>query len=186
MTAAVGELRPGAIVIAPRRRELGTGAVVAIAGSQARVFFLDGGRRTIDLAAEALSAVEPSEDQVAVLVAIARTHPGDWAGRRCHHSVYVVLLSAKVRKEARFRARNPEMQPAKPCLYVGLTGLTPEERFENHKGDYKSARFAGAFGRRLAPELYARFNPMPWAVGAAFEPYLADALRRQGHGVWQN
>jgi hypothetical protein len=39
---------------------------------------------------------------------------------------------------------------------------------------------------RLLPDLYARFNPMPFAVGAVFEPYLAEALRRAGHGVWQN
>jgi hypothetical protein len=182
----VKALRTGAFVLAPRRPELGAGAVVAIAGTQARVFFLEGGRRTIDLETEPLAAAAPAEHERVVLHAIARTHPADWVGKRCHHSVYVVLLSARARKAPRFVARNPGMQPSKSCLYVGLTGLSPEERFENHKADHKAARFAGDLGRRLAPEHYARFNPMPWPVGMVFEPYLADALRRQGHGVWQN
>jgi hypothetical protein len=29
--------------------------------------------------------------------------------------------------------RNPNRNPKKPCMYVGMTGLKPEERFANHK-----------------------------------------------------
>jgi Protein of unknown function (DUF3553) len=174
------------IVIASRRPAWGAGIVVSVAGTNARVFFLDGGRRTVDLSVAPLTVVEPAREQVAVFSAVAQTVPADWAGKRCHHSVYAVLLSPDVRKEPRFVARNPRMQPTKPCVYVGLTGLTPEKRFANHKADHKGGRFAGSEGRGLLPELYERFNPMPWVVGTAFEPYLADALRRAGDGVWQN
>ena len=173
------------IVVAPGRPEWGAGIVVSIAGRHARVFFLEGGRRTVDLSVASLSVARPARDQVGVFSAVARTSPADWAGRRCHHRVYAVLLASDVRRNARFAAKNPLMQPRKPCVYVGLTGLSPEERFENHKADYKAGRFA-ADGQRLLPELYERFNPMPWAVGTAFEPYLADSLRRAGYGVWQN
>jgi hypothetical protein len=174
------------IVIAPRRPALGTGIVVSLAGTSARVFFLDGGRRAIDLADEPLSPIEPQAHQLAVLSAVARTQPADWAGKRCHHSVYAILLAPAVRRNRRFAAMNPGRRSAKPCVYVGLTGLTPDERFENHRSGHKGARFAGARGLRLLPDLYERFNPMPFRVGAAFEPYLAGALREEGYGVWQN
>ena len=50
-----------------------------------------------------------------------------------HHNVYVVLLDPAVGKVRKVRATNPKRDPKKPCIYVGMTGLTPEERFTNHK-----------------------------------------------------
>ena len=50
-----------------------------------------------------------------------------------HHNVYVVLLDAAVGRIRKVRAENPKRVPKKPCVYVGMTGLTPEERFANHK-----------------------------------------------------
>lgn len=179
-------VEPSSIVIAPHRPEWGTGIVVSWAGTSARVFFLDGGRRTVDLSVAPLSLVEPAADQVRFFSSVARTRPADWVGQRCHHSVYAVLLSTDVRTNRRFIAKNPGMRPTKPCVYVGLTGLTPRERFANHRAGHKGARFAGSRGLRLLPDLYERFNPMPFGVGDAFEPYLAESLRRAGYGVWQN
>ena len=178
--------RDAAVVEAPHRPECGTGLLVSLAGPNARIFFLEGGRHTVDVSATPLAVVEPTREQVAVCAALAAVRPAEWVGKRCHHSVYVVLLSPTVRKNRHFAAKNPRMRPGMPCVYVGLTGLTPDERFANHRDGHKSARFAGSKGVRLVPELYERFNPMPFAVGAAFEPYLAGALRRAGYGVWQN
>ena len=45
---------------------------------------------------------------------------------RATHSVYVIQLSEEVRSLKRFAAANPNARLDKPCLYVGLTGLTPE------------------------------------------------------------
>jgi hypothetical protein len=56
-----------------------------------------------------------------------------------HHSVYVVLLDAAAGKIRKVRAENPKRDPKKPCVYVGMTGLTPEERFTNHKTGTKAA-----------------------------------------------
>ena len=56
-----------------------------------------------------------------------------------HHNVYVVLLKPAVGKLRKVRAENPNRDPKKPCLYVGLTGLKPEERFANHKAGIKAA-----------------------------------------------
>jgi len=43
-----------------------------------------------------------------------------------------------------------------PCLYVGMTGLTPEERFANHKAGTKAAAVVKRYGLRLLPELYGQ------------------------------
>ncbi len=56
-----------------------------------------------------------------------------------HHNVYVVLLDPAVDQVRKVRAANPKRNPNQPCVYVGMTGLTPEERFENHKAGIKDA-----------------------------------------------
>jgi hypothetical protein len=50
-----------------------------------------------------------------------------------HHHVYVVLLDPAVGRICTVRVANPDRDPKKPCVYVGMTGLTPEERFANRK-----------------------------------------------------
>jgi len=87
---------------------------------------------------------------------------------REHHSVYVVRLD--IDGEAAF--------------YVGLTGLTPERRFENHKRGFKAARVVRRYGVALAPELYADLNPMSWEWAVKMEAELADELRRRGFRVY--
>src|SRR4030095_2611472 len=79
-----------------------------------------------------------------------------------HHNVYVVLLDSAVARLRRVRAENCNRCPDKPCVYVGMTGLTPEERFANHKDGVKDAWVVQRFGIRLLPELYAHLNPMPF------------------------
>jgi hypothetical protein len=56
-----------------------------------------------------------------------------------HHNVYVILLDDAVAKHPSILRLNPKRNPLKPCLYVGMTGLPVEHRFENHKNGYKSA-----------------------------------------------
>lgn len=98
-----------------------------------------------------------------------------------HHYVYVVLLSpAALRSLAR---NNPNRDPQKPCVYVGMSGLAPEERFANHKSGVKAASVVKRFGVKLLPELYECFNPMPFEAAVAMERELADDLRKQGYTV---
>ena len=78
---------------------------------------------------------------------------------------------------------NPERDPKKPCVYVGMTGLAPEERFENHKNGLKAARVVQLYGVRLMPELYDVYNPMPFDAAVVMERELAEDLRRQGYTV---
>jgi hypothetical protein len=100
-----------------------------------------------------------------------------------HHHVYVVLLHALAARDRKVRAENPARDPKKPCVYVGMTGLLPEERFWNHKNGEKAARVVTRFGIRLLPELFAHLNPMPFEAAAQMEKELAEDLRAQGFTV---
>src|SRR5688572_2209694 len=100
-----------------------------------------------------------------------------------HHYVYVVLLDSAVLKLRKIRAVNHTRQKGKPCVYVGMTGLNPDERFANHKAGIKAARVVQRYGLRLLPELYEVFNPMPFDVAAQMEKELAEDLRAQGYTV---
>jgi len=100
-----------------------------------------------------------------------------------HHNVYVVLLDPAVARLRKVRAANPERDPKKPCVYVGMSGLRPEERFTNHKSGDKASSIVRRYGIRLLPELYAHLNPMPFEAAAEMERDLADDLRRVGYTV---
>src|SRR5271163_575724 len=84
------------------------------------------------------------------------------AGKTFHHSVYVILLDQAVLRHPSILRLNPNRDPAKPCVYVGMTGLLVEQRFENHKNGQKSAWVVRKYGLHLMPELYAFLNPMPF------------------------
>jgi predicted GIY-YIG superfamily endonuclease len=88
-----------------------------------------------------------------------------------HHSVYVVYL------------RDPKGD-GRPGYYVGMTGLTPEERFKNHKTGVKAARVVQKHGVRLVPKLFAHLNPMPYEKAVEMEVFLADSLRKRGYVVF--
>ena len=79
--------------------------------------------------------------------------------------------------------RNPKGD-GKAGYYVGMTGLTPEQRFENHKKGYKSARVVTRCGERLVRRLYEHLNPMPFAKAVEMEAALADSLRKRGYVVY--
>ena len=104
---------------------------------------------------------------------------------RYHHSVYVVLLSKNVRYERKFSRCNPDCDSSKPCVYVGMTGQSPDVRFDKHKAGLKSNKFVRLYGQRLMPELYECYNPMPYDAARDMEIELAIHLREKGYGVWQ-
>lgn len=100
-----------------------------------------------------------------------------------HHNVYVVLLDAAVGRIRKVKALNPKRKAELPCVYVGMTGLNPEERFANHKAGVKAAWVVKRYGVRLLPELFAHLNPMPFEAAARMEVDLAEDLRRAGYTV---
>ena len=91
--------------------------------------------------------------------------------RAGHHSVYVVYL------------RNPRGD-GKAGYYVGMTGLPPDVRFQNHKAGIKAARVVRKYGERLVPKLYAHLNPMSFARAQQMEVALAESLRKRGYVVF--
>jgi predicted GIY-YIG superfamily endonuclease len=99
------------------------------------------------------------------------------------HNVYVVLLDPAVRRFRKVRAENPKRDPKKACLYVGMTGLTPEERFANHKAGIKAASLVKRYGVRLLPELFEHLNPMPYEAAVQMEKDLTEDLRLAGYTV---
>lgn len=104
---------------------------------------------------------------------------------KAHYSVYVIELDARVWNHARFRETNPEHDLTRPCVYVGMTGLSVEQRFANHRRAYKSNPFVTKYGVRLLPSLYRRLNPMRYELARLTEVTLAQRLREQGYAVWQ-
>ena len=100
-----------------------------------------------------------------------------------HHNVYVVLLAPEAARSRELRSQKHQRDPGKPCVYVGMTGLSPDERFANHKSGVKAAGIVKKHGVRLLPELYEIFNPMPFDVAVSMEQELAEDLRKQGFAV---
>jgi hypothetical protein len=100
-----------------------------------------------------------------------RPEAADSPDPRKHHSVYVVYL------------RNPRGD-GRAGYYVGMTGLSPEERFANHKAGVKAAGVVKRFGERLVPRLYAHLNPLTHEEAVAAEPRLAEELKARGYQVF--
>ena len=105
--------------------------------------------------------------------------------RSHHYHVYVIELSKDVLYEAKFKKSNPDYDYGMPCVYVGMTGLDPDIRFDKHKAGIQSNRFVREYGLRLMPELYEMYNPMPYEGAREMEVELAIGLREAGYGVWQ-
>src|SRR3982750_258295 len=83
---------------------------------------------------------------------------------RLHHVVYVVFL------------RNPKGD-GKAGYYVGMTGLTPEQRFQNHKAGIKASSVVKRCGERLVPKLYDHLEPMSYADAVVMEKQLYEELK---------
>jgi hypothetical protein len=99
--------------------------------------------------------------------------------------VYVVELAQDVLGHPRFVRANPRYRLGFPCVYVGMTGLSPDVRFDKHKAGIQANRFVMKYGLRLLPALYQMYNPMPYDGARDMEVELAIALRDKGYGVWQ-
>ncbi|MCW5632906.1 MAG: hypothetical protein KIT17_06170 [Rubrivivax sp.] len=97
----------------------------------------------------------------------------------------MVELDDRVWNEPRFRRANPGYALGNPFVYVGMTGLDPDLRFDRHKAGVQANPFVHRYGVRLLPALYAVFNPMPYEAAREMEVELAISLRERGYGVWQ-
>jgi hypothetical protein len=183
-TADVATLQAGNTVRSGKQPQLGTGLLISVETSRARVFFPAFGEKVFNPMIAALQGAIATTAEEALFAILRDIQP--WERENAHHRVYAVELRDEVRRDFDFESRNPQMRPDRACLYVGGTGLTPEERFKNHLAGYKSARLVSQFGLRLRPDLYGHFPPVHWKRLTLLEPAFAELLRSWGHGVWQN
>jgi predicted GIY-YIG superfamily endonuclease len=160
----------------------GPGRVIRVSRARREVFFVWGGRRRV-AEGEPLELTRPTPAQRELFALCAKFPPQSWS--RSHHSLYAVELDPAVLERKEFRERNPG-GAASGCLYVGITGLAPEQRFERHLEGTQSARLVKKYGRRLRLDLVEGFSRLPYPVAAVMEPKVAAWLRAQGFAVWQN
>lgn len=114
--------------------------------------------------------------------------------KKASHHVYVIELSKSIWTESKkFRDANPQYNGVLECLYVGMTSLSPKERYLQHKSGHRSkkghkisAKFAEKYGLYLRPSLYEDLNPMTKSEAIKMEEELALRLRRDRYAVWFN
>ena len=110
--------------------------------------------------------------------------------------VYVIGLYPSYAKTGKAKRNNPNYIQGKPCVYVGYTSKTPEERYEQHitgyinkKGHKLSSSTVEKFGYRrngLRPRKYEKFNPIfSQKIAEEKEVDLANQLRKKGYCVCQ-
>ena len=113
--------------------------------------------------------------------------------KETNYSIYVIELDKSILELKKFREENPNYIEGKPCVYVGYTSKTPEERFEQHitgaknkKGYSIYSKKVKKYGLRLKPRLYNSHNPIKSQDEAMkMEVKKARRLRKRGYAVWQ-
>lgn len=119
------------------------------------------------------------------------------------YSVYVFELNKRVLEKSEFLNRNPNYNDSMPCLYVGQTSRTKEERFDIHiNGDtgfstimrkycispeYQTAHFTpqAILALRL-DSIDKSLSSLTYAESLYWEEELSNRLRALGYGVWFN
>jgi hypothetical protein len=103
--------------------------------------------------------------------------------REPRYSVYVVLVDEYVATLPQMRRRNPKRDPSKPYVYVGLTSLPLDRRFDFRRATPEHEWRVHKFGLRLMPELYDFLHPMTCKRALQTAKKLADDLRAKEFGV---
>jgi hypothetical protein len=86
-----------------------------------------------------------------------------------HYHVYVIELFKDVLDNVWLMRSNPSYQTGKPCVYIGMTGLDPDVRFDKHKAGIQDNRYVQEFGLRLLPQTYALYNRSPMTKPGAWQ-----------------
>ena len=101
------------------------------------------------------------------------------------HCIYVIGLDNAVWEKKRFAEANTDADPKKPLLYVGMSGLTPVERYARHKAGRQACPLVKNFGTGIVWDALTLLSRMSYEEAVAMEVHLALALRKAGCGVWQ-
>ena len=108
------------------------------------------------------------------------------------YRVYIIELKKTVLKRPKFKARNPNYQEGKPCVYVGSTGIGVERRFRQHvcgtkskKGKSLSNNYAKNYGKRLRYNDMKNIRPRKTRLSIEKkEAKVAMDLQSRGWAVW--
>ena len=98
-------------------------------------------------------------------------------------TVYVIELNRAVLTRKSFAEANPQYRPGEPCVYVGMTVLTPQARFRQHKSGERANRYVRKFGLRLLQEECV--SDLTYQEAQEKEVGLATTLRLRGWAAWQ-
>lgn len=103
------------------------------------------------------------------------------------YNLYVIDLDKEVLSIKKFRDMNPDYIEDFPCVYVGQTAKSPDDRFDQHKAGIKANRYAQKYGLRLRYKLFEQYNPILSRKEAEYkEALLGEHLRKRGFAVWWN
>ena len=105
--------------------------------------------------------------------------------RSHHYSVYVVELADRVWNVAGFRRANPDYRLGKPFVYVGMTGLDPDLRFDRHMAGIQANRFVASTACACCRRCTRSTTRCRTTPRARWRSSSASALREAGYGVWQ-
>lgn len=102
-------------------------------------------------------------------------------------SVYVILLKMAVLQVKKFAKANPNHIPSKPCVYVGSTALTPEQRYQRQLTGKTGNKYVKEFHDGLHKKLTNKQPKYATRREAEFAEFvLAMKLRKKGYAVWTN
>lgn len=103
------------------------------------------------------------------------------------YNIYVIDLDKEVLSIKKFRDMNPDYIEDYPCVYVGQTAKSPDDRFDQHKAGIKANRYAKKYGLCLRYKLFEQYNPIFSRKEAEYkEALLGEHLRKRGFAVWWN
>ena len=114
------------------------------------------------------------------------------------HRVYAFYMNKSVLSKKKFQEANPNYKKGKPCVYVGMTGKSIEERYDEHtnpenenfnKGSkWMKNHAVHGFVEALAIDLLSHpdISRETLTFGEALqnEKLYAAWLKSQGYGVW--
>ena len=101
-----------------------------------------------------------------------------------NRSVYVVELDAEVLSKKPFAQANPQYEEGAPCVYVGMTALSPEARYAQHKAGLRASKYVRQYGLHLS--VSECVSGLTYKDAVNEEVRKADELRARGWAVWQN
>ena len=182
MSVPAARFKAGDIVRHADYPQWGNGYVIGARKTRIEVFFHWGGRRKL-ATSEPMESSRATRAEAELFALCAGLSPQSWS--LGHHTIYAIELDPAVASRRAFKERNPGGS-AGGCLYIGMTGLTPEQRFERHRAGTQSGKYAGTHGVRLRLDLVEGFSRLPHPIAVFMESKLAAWLRAQGFGVWQN